>query len=67
MGTRTWSGSSRPIPGFAQVYLQVVGLPLDNTPRALFAFRVPDAAMPDLVQLLTELLWMDAAPTNEDS
>lgn len=51
-----------PIPGFAQRYLQLVGLPLAGTSGALFAFRVPDRAMPDLIQLLTDLLWMEPVP-----
>lgn len=50
-----------PIPGFAERYLQLVGLPLAGTSGALFAFRVPDGAMPDLIQLLTDLLWMEPA------
>ena len=48
-----------PIPGFAERYLQLVGLPLAGTSGALFAFRVPDGAMPDLIELLTDLLWME--------
>jgi len=51
-----------PIPGFAERYLQLVGMPLAGTAGALFAFRVPDAAMPDLIQLLAELLWMEPVP-----
>jgi hypothetical protein len=51
-----------PIPGFAERYLQVVGLPLAGTSGALFAYRVPDGAMPDLIQLLTDLLWMEPVP-----
>lgn len=48
-----------PIPGFAERYLQLVGMPLVGLPGALFAFRVPDDAMPDLIQLLSTLLWME--------
>lgn len=51
-----------PIPGFAERYLQLVGMPLAVTAGALFAFRVPRAAMPDLIQLLTDLLWMEPVP-----
>ena len=51
-----------PIPGFADRYLQLVGMPLAGTSGALFAFRVPDGAMPGLIQLLTELLWMEPVP-----
>lgn len=48
-----------PVPGFAERYLHLVGMPLAGTSGALFAFRVPDGAMPGLVQLLTDLLWME--------
>jgi hypothetical protein len=51
-----------PIPGFAERYLQLIGLPLAGTSGALFAFRVPDGAMPDLLELLTDLLWMEPVP-----
>ena len=51
-----------PVPGFAERYLQLVGLSLVGTSGALFAFRVPNGAMPDLIQLLTDLLWMEPAP-----
>jgi hypothetical protein len=33
-----------------------------GTSGALFAFRVPDGAMPDLIELLTDLLWMEPVP-----
>jgi len=46
-----------PIPGFAERYLQLVGLALEPS-GALFAYRVPEAAMPDLTQLLNDMLWM---------
>lgn len=49
-----------PIPGFAERYLQLVGLPLAEAPGALFAFRVPDGAMPDLTRLLDGSLWMES-------
>jgi hypothetical protein len=54
-----------PIPGFAQRYLELVGAPLPEEPRCLFAFRVPDGAMPDLERMLTELLWMQSDPREE--
>lgn len=53
-----------PIPGFAERYLQLVGLPLVDAPGALFSFRVPNGSMPDVERLLTEMLWM-AAVTEE--
>jgi len=51
-----------PIPGFAERYLQLVGLALPDPPRALFAFRVPNGAMPDLETWLADMLWMKALP-----
>jgi len=51
-----------PIPGFAQRYLELVGAPLPDEPRCLFAFRVPVGAMPDLEHILTDLLWMKRDP-----
>ncbi|MBC9937036.1 MULTISPECIES: hypothetical protein [unclassified Leucobacter] len=47
-----------PVPGFAERYLQLVGLALE-TQGALFAYRVPAGALPDLKQLLTDMLWME--------
>lgn len=49
-----------PIPGFAERYLQLVGLALTEVPGALFAFRVPNGAMPGLERLLTDMLWMES-------
>lgn len=46
-----------PIPGFAERYLQLVGLALESS-GALFAYRVPIGAIPELNQLLTDMLWM---------
>lgn len=46
-----------PIPGFAERYLQLVGLALEVS-GALFAYRVPIGAMPSLIELLTNMTWM---------
>jgi hypothetical protein len=54
-----------PIPGFAQRYLELVGVPLPDEPRCLFAFRVPGGAAPDLERMLTDLLWMESDPKEE--
>ena len=51
-----------PIPGFAERYLQLVGLALVESPGALFAFRVPNDAIPSLEQLLSDMLWMEPVP-----
>jgi hypothetical protein len=48
-----------PIPGFAERYLQLVGLALAESHGSLFAFRVPNGAMPALEALLTDMLWME--------
>ena len=49
-----------PVPGFAQRYLELVGVPLPDEPRCLFAFGVPDGALPDLEHMLSDLLWLKA-------
>lgn len=51
-----------PIPGFVERYLQLVGLALPDPPKALFAYRVPNRAIPDLETLLAGMLWMKALP-----
>jgi hypothetical protein len=48
-----------PIPGFAERYLQLVGLALAESPSSLFSFRVPNGAMPAVEALLTDMLWME--------
>ena len=50
-----------PIPGFAERYLQLVGLAL-MAPGALFAYRVPSTALPSLAELLRDTLWMATTP-----
>lgn len=47
-----------PLPGFAERYLQFVGLPLGKTPGALFSYRVSSAAVNDVAAFLTAILWM---------
>lgn len=47
-----------PLPGFAERYLQLVGLALPDVPKALIAFRVPSGVMPALSIYLTDMLWM---------
>lgn len=47
-----------PLPTWAERYLELVGNPMDNSPGALFAYRIPDAALPALRSVLTETLWM---------
>ncbi|ALJ18569.1 hypothetical protein [Microbacterium sp. No. 7] len=47
-----------PLPGFAERYLQFVGLPLGKTRGALFSFRVPAAAADGVGTFLIDMLWM---------
>ena len=48
-----------PLPGFAERYLQLIGLALGRTQGALYSFRVPNASLGDASTLLTDLLWME--------
>jgi hypothetical protein len=56
-----------PLPGFAERYVQFVGLSLGKTPGALFSYRVPSAATGDVAALLTDMLWMakEEAPSGD--
>jgi hypothetical protein len=47
-----------PLPGFAERYLQLIGLALPEAPKALFAFRVPNGAMITLSTYMAGMLWM---------
>jgi hypothetical protein len=47
-----------PLPGFAERYLQLVGLALPDAPKALFAFRVTNGAVAALSAYLADMLWM---------
>jgi hypothetical protein len=53
-----------PLPGFAERYLQLIGLALPDAPKALVAFRVPNGAMTASSIYLTGMLWME--PTAEE-
>lgn len=48
-----------PLPTWAERYLELVGNAMDKSPGALFAYRVPDSALPALRSVLTETLWMN--------
>ena len=48
-----------PLPTWAERHLELVGSAIDKSRRALFAYRVPDAALPALRSMLTETLWMN--------
>jgi hypothetical protein len=47
-----------PLPGFAERYMQLVGLSLGKTPGALFSYRVLHGATGDVAAFLTDMLWM---------
>lgn len=47
-----------PIPGWAERYLELVGLAVQRADRSLFSYRVPLKAKPDLQKFLTDMLWM---------
>lgn len=47
-----------PLPGFAERYVQLVGLALGKTPGTLFSFRLPRGAVGDVAAFLTDMLWM---------
>ena len=47
-----------PLPGFAERYVQFVGLALGKTPGALFSFRLPAEAVVDVTAFLADMLWM---------
>ena len=47
-----------PVPGWAERYLEMVGLPVARSNGSLVSYRVPAGAMPDLTEFLTAMLWM---------
>lgn len=47
-----------PLPGFAERYVQLIGLALGRTTGALFSYRVPSGASADVAAFLTDMLWM---------
>jgi len=47
-----------PLPTWAERYVELVGNAVDKSHGALFSYRVPGAALPELRSVLTETLWM---------
>lgn len=47
-----------PLPGFAERYMQVVGMTLGKTQGSLFSFRVPSAARATTAEFVRQQLWM---------
>src|SRR6185437_6444359 len=54
-----------PLPGFAERYLQLVGMALPDAPKALLAFRLPNGAIPAVSVLLTDTLLLQ--PLTEEN
>ena len=50
-----------PVPGWAERYLELVGLAVQRSGGSLFSYRVPHGALPALAEFLTDMLWMRAA------
>ena len=47
-----------PLPRWAERYLELVGMPVPRSTGALFSYRVPEDALPELTTFLTQMLWM---------
>ena len=55
-----------PIPGLAERYLHLVGLPLPDVTGSLFSFRVPNGAMVSLDRVLADILWLERKEEEHD-
>jgi len=51
-----------PLPGWAERHLELAGLAIQRAAGSLFSYRVAVAALPGVVELLADMLWMQAAP-----
>jgi hypothetical protein len=47
-----------PLPRWAERYLQLTGMAVPRTAGALFSYRVPHSAMPELARFLEDTMWM---------
>ncbi|MFD0290669.1 hypothetical protein ACFWJS_05320 [Streptomyces sp. NPDC127061] len=47
-----------PVPGWAQRYLELVGIPVSQARGALVSYRVPMSAIGELSAFFTDMLWM---------
>lgn len=52
-----------PLPRWAERYLQLVGMAVPRSRGALFSYRVPEDALPDLAGFLASMLWMHQTTT----
>lgn len=50
-----------PLPSWAERYLELTGMPVSKSPRALFSYRVGDDARDDITRFLFDSLWMKVA------
>jgi len=50
-----------PLPAWAERHLELVGL-VQRVAGSLFSYRVAGGAVPGVIALLTDMLWMQAAP-----
>ena len=52
-----------PLPRWAERYLQLAGMAVPRSKGALFSYRVPEDALPDLAGFLASMLWMHQTTT----
>ena len=52
-----------PLPRWAERYLQLAGMAVPKSRGALFSYRVPEDALPDLADFLASMLWMHQTTT----
>jgi hypothetical protein len=66
-GTGTSAGRTvnffSPLPRWAERYLQLVGMAVPKSRGALFSYRVPEDALPDVAGFLASMLWMHQTTT----
>lgn len=54
-----------PVPTWAERYLSLIGVPVQRSRGALFSYRVPTVAVPELKSVLADTLWMTAIEPEE--
>jgi hypothetical protein len=47
-----------PVPGWAQRYLGLAGIPVSPTRGALLSYRVPISVIGEMAAFVTDMLWM---------
>jgi hypothetical protein len=53
------------LPSWAERYLELVGLPIPRANGSLISYRLPTSADPDLIDFLTDMLWMRVVEEGE--